>query len=103
MSRRRDRFRSSGSGLTSPASPYAPVLYASPAPIHSTLSPGLNGESPDPALFRKYMAARKRLGHIPTLLRDWVTAHPNYHAEALEQVRNWIEENRHLFKRKGAK
>lgn len=59
---------------------------------------GLSGVPPDEEVFKKYMAKRSRRGHIPTLLRDWVTAHWDHRAAALEHVRRWIEENRHLFR-----
>lgn len=72
-------------------------------PSHKTsdnpILKGVMGGAPDPDAFRWYMTHRARIGHIPTLLKDWVTAHPKYRAMALAQVKEWVEENRHLFKR----
>lgn len=67
-------------------------------PTWNAIGNGVNGGAPDPLAFKKYMAARSRIGYIPTLLKDWVTAHAGYRAAALAQVRDWVEENSHLFK-----
>lgn len=74
-------------------------LRQSHEPVLNAIRDGVHGGAPDPEIFRRYMRNRARIGHIPTLLTDWITAHAGYRVEARAQVRAWVEENRHLFKR----
>lgn len=94
------RFHHDNNGPTGHAFTLGPPqLRASHATPNNPILEGVQGAAPKPDTFRKYMANRARVGHIPTLLKDWVTAHPKYRAMALAQVKEWVEENRHLFKR----
>lgn len=77
----------------------APSLTPSHLKANNPILDGVRGGAPDPETFRCYMANRAAFGHIPTLLKDWVTAHAGYRAEALAQVRAWVAENRHLFRK----
>jgi hypothetical protein len=75
-----------------------PDLRPSHGTSRNPIWEGIHGGAPDPEAFRAYMCSRARKGHIPTLLKDWVTAHAKYQSQARDQVRAWIQENRHLFR-----